>query len=236
MTMGEQTLSRVWIAGIAGAVILFGVAGSARAGLIDQLGAVGVKTNSVVSAEDTPAPDTSMPLAASSAIGSLSGRGTGVLSLVASHSGVCSDSVVPCNVATCECDIFNGTVTVSKLGSSTLTLNISSSDSTGFSNGIGSCFPGSGHGTICHGSSCLGILVEGSLCTSVISQIDVNNRDVSIAANESLYIVKGASTGSVAGASGGGSLQINDEVPIVGGVIGTPTGYATLNGALQLHP
>ena len=235
MTGGHKTVQIV-LADIAGALMLFVLAGSARAGLIDQLGALGAKTDSAISAENSSAPDTSMPLAASSGITSFSGRGTGVLNLVATHLGVCSDSLVACNVAQCECDVFGGTVTVPKLGSSTLSLNITTSDSTLFSNGIGQCFPGSGHGTICHGSSCLGILAAGTICTTIISEIDSNNGEAAFEAIENFYIVKGASTGSVAGASGGGSLQITDDIPVVSSVIGTPTGYATLNGALQLHP
>src|SRR5579859_223529 len=145
MIGGYKMSVRKMVAGFAAATMLFAVAGAARAGVLDELGRFGVKADSAA-----PAQAASVPLV-TSAITPFGGRGTGVISLAGSHAGVCSDSVVACNVTTCECDALIGTVTVSKLGSSTLSLNITTSDSTSYANGISSCFPGTGHGTICHG-------------------------------------------------------------------------------------
>jgi hypothetical protein len=206
---------------------------AAAAGIIDQLGEFGVKPGSATSAGATA------PASPPSPITSLSARGTAALDVVDSHSGVCSDAVVPCSGSdTCECNIFKGTVTLPKPGKSNLTLNITTDDTAGTNDGSGSCFPGTGHGTVCNiaGTSCLSIFVAGKICTGVVSETSSTTGDVNFDADEIFYIVPSTSTGTVAGGSGGGSLEIIDDIKIVSSVITSIAGYSVFNGSMQAHP
>jgi hypothetical protein len=211
----------------------FLVANKAAAGIIDQLGEFGVKP------ESTPPTSAIAPASPPSPITSLSARGTVTLDFTDSHTGVCSDAAVACSGSdTCECDIFKGAVTMPKLGKSNLTLNITTDDTTGKTNGSGSCFSGTGHGTMCNAAatSCIAIFVEGAICTGIVSETSTTTGDVNYDAEEVFYIIPATSTGSAAGGSGGGTLQIIDDVKVVSSTIASNAGYSVFNGAMQTHP
>jgi hypothetical protein len=228
-TLGLAGVGAVWTV----VALAIGMKGIDTAGVLDELSQLGVKGGSETSAAMASSP--------SSPITGISGMGTGAIDLVHSGSGICPGSFATCNSGSdsCECDIFKGTVSVQKLGpKSLLTLNITTDDSRSTLNGNGTCFPGTGAGTICNnaGTSCLGIFVEGSICTGTVILVSSTTGEIDFDANETFYIVKSASTGSVAGSSGGGNLQIADDLQVTSGSITSNSGYTTLSGAFQLHP
>ncbi|MBF6569258.1 MAG: hypothetical protein IVW54_10335 [Candidatus Binataceae bacterium] len=171
--------------------------------------------------------------ATSSPIVPLSGRGTATLDLVHSHSGACAG--VTCTASTCECDVLSGSVTTTRLGKSSLNLNVTSDDTDSFGDGNGSCFPGTGAGTICNAHSCFGIFTTGTICTGIVSQTSTTS-EIDLNANETFYIVKSTSTGAFAGSSGGGNLQIIDDVQLVSSSVVSNSGYTSLSGVLQVRP
>lgn len=215
---------------LAGALAALAIAAPAGAGVFDAPGGVQVSRDMAAAQP--------MNAGGSSAITPLSARGTAALNFTTSKTGACPDSAVACNASSghCECDIFNGVVTLPKIGKGNLTLNLTTDDDDGGPNGTGSCFPGTGHGTICNGGSCLGLFVEGQLCTGILSEPDPSNGVVVVDANEVFYIDPATSTGKAAGASGGGNLAIANAVTVVNSKIASSTGYATLNGAFQAKP
>ena len=85
-------------------------------------------------------------------------------------------------------------------------------------------------------TSCLAIFMEGSICTGIVSETSSTTGDVNYDAEEVFYIVPSTSTGSVAGGSGGGSLQIIDDVKVVSSTISSNAGYSVFNGSMQAHP
>ncbi|HVC44307.1 MAG TPA: hypothetical protein VND20_05775 [Candidatus Binataceae bacterium] len=207
-------------------------AGSAGAGVLGLLNQFGVSPNSAAPSTSAVSP----LIAAPSAITPFNGRGNVVYNPTASVPGSCADSVLPCNTTTCECDNFSGPVTVPSLGKSTLVLNITTANTSSVQNGTGECLPGTGHGTICNNTSCMGIFVAGSICTGIVSETSPTTGKVALGANENYLIDPDTSTGSVAGASGGGSLQISNDISVVSSVISSINGYASINGVFQKHP
>lgn len=222
----EQFSKHTVILAIAAFALSIGV--SAQAGVLDLGGAVSQSASA-------PAP---MKAGGSSALTPLSGRGTAALDFANTHQGVCASSPVPCGASSgdCECDIFTGQVTLPKVGKSNLTLNVTTDKNDAVRNGNGTCFAGTGQGTICNGGSCVGLQVEGFLCIGVLTGTDPSNEEVIVDANEVFYIVPSTSTGKVAGASGGGSLVISNDVKIANAKVSSNTGYATLNGTFQAKP
>jgi hypothetical protein len=216
------------------ALILFLVIpGYANAAIVDQLRNFEVAEKP---AESVPSQGAASPITP------YKGLGTGTFNIKNSVGGeVCPDAATACNASNgvCECDVFNGVVTLPSVGKPTsMTLNITSDDGQEFNNGQGECFPGSGHGYFCNksGKSCLVIFVTGSVCTDIISEPIPGTAAVDFNVNETFYILPSASTGRFAGASGGGNLQIADGLQIVDDKITSNAGYTFLDGEFQSSP
>lgn len=213
------------------AALALSIGGSAQAGVLDALGQFGVSSHA--------ASPLSPHANGSSAIVPLSGRGTGAVDPNSIHAGVCADAPVPCNASSgnCECDPFTGTVTASpKFGKGTLTLNMTTDDDEQFDNGNSRCFPSTGLGKLCNSNSCLGLFVTGSLCEGISNLTNQTNGDIVLNLDGIFYIMPSTSTGKAAGASGGGTLAIANDLKIVNGNITSSTGYSALNGSFQLKP
>jgi hypothetical protein len=207
--------------------------GTARGGVADAL--------KVKPSNAQPATTITQSTTPGNAITPFVARGTGVIDFTSVHSGVCADQVPQsCNGGSdsCECDVFVGSVKLPKLGNTTMTLNITTDDTSGSSNGTGSCFSGTGHGTFCNSKNqCLAVMVSGNICTSVVSSaVTPPPAVVTLNANEVFWIDPVASTGPVANASGGGNLSIPLALNEVSTTQFIETGYTVINGTLQSKP
>ena len=219
---------KFFVATVIFAVGLLTAAATAKAGILDRLNV-------------SPSRNISQSTSPGSAITPFSGRGTGVLDFTQTHGGVCADAVETCgsgNGDSCECDVFVGTVSLPKLGATTMTLNITTDDTKGFSNGSGECFPGTGFGSFCNKSNtCLGVFVNGSICTGVVSSaLSPPPEVVELGTNEVFQIIPTNSNGSVAGTSGGGNLSIGLEADLASASKIIETGYTAINGSFQSKP
>jgi hypothetical protein len=169
----------------------------------------------------------------SSPITPFAATGMANVNFTASKAGACSG--ITCTTGhTCECDVFNGNLTVTATGAKkTLLLNITTDDTAGTSDGNGSCFPGTGYGTLCNlAGKCLGLQTAGNICTSKIANPSVT-AELTFNLNEIYYLQPEASTGKFAGFSGGGSLAIANDLQGMGSTITKNVGYASMLGTLQ---
>lgn len=174
----------------------------------------------------------------SSPIIAFTANGTSTINLTDTHTGACFG--VTCSSSdTCECDVFNGSLTATALGKSSLVLNVTTDDTSGTSNGNNSsdCFPGTGSGTLCNaGGACIGLQTAGTICTSQIAET-ASTTESTLNANEIFYVQPATGTGKFAGSSGGGNLAIVDDLVINGSsTVISNTGYASMAGAFQKKP